>query len=360
MRIVVIQDYLRPGGTEKHSVFLANFFEREGHASTLLTFRPGGRLSAQLQTPHARLQRLDTRLDRWAPFLGRKLRALQPQVVLLMGRAANEKLPRVRAAVPGVPVVATLRTGSQLTTEYRKALLQASAVVANSRWAMARAASLGVAQGSLHCINNGFGRHWNFAQHDSLRAHIRKEMGVGEDELVLIKIASFRKDRGQHRLLHTLASFGTAPAVKWRLWLLGEGPRMEEIQALAAELGLTGRINFLGFKSHTYEYLCGADVCVFASHHESQPNVLIEAQWAGLPVVCFDAGGVGECFLPGQSGYLIPEGDQAQFRERLGVLALNPQLRARMGELGHTYARTHFDTEGQARKYLELFARLSR
>ena len=44
MKILIVQDYLRSGGTERQSVLLANAFAAAGHATTLLTFRPGGPL----------------------------------------------------------------------------------------------------------------------------------------------------------------------------------------------------------------------------------------------------------------------------------------------------------------------------
>jgi predicted ABC-type transport system involved in lysophospholipase L1 biosynthesis ATPase subunit len=44
MKILIIQDHLRSGGTERQSVLLANAFAAAGHPATLLTFRPGGPL----------------------------------------------------------------------------------------------------------------------------------------------------------------------------------------------------------------------------------------------------------------------------------------------------------------------------
>ena len=44
MKILIVQDYLRSGGTERQSILLANAFTAAGHPTTLLTFRPGGAL----------------------------------------------------------------------------------------------------------------------------------------------------------------------------------------------------------------------------------------------------------------------------------------------------------------------------
>lgn len=359
MRIVVVQDYLRNGGTEKHSVFLANHFDHEGHESTLLSFRPGGVLKAQLQTPHRALQPFDSKLDTWAPLLQKRLGALAPDVVLLMGRAANTKLPHIRAAAPAAKIVATLRTGTDLPAAYLHALKAADAVVANSQWALRRAVALGVPQNTLHCINNGFGSHWNAGQHAALREHVREERGVDAQTLILIQVAAFRPQRGQRRLLEALAQWRKhQPERQWRLWLLGGGPTLDAVRARAHELGLADRVDFLGHQRHTYEYLCGADICVFASESESQPSALIEAQWAGLPVVSYAVGGAGECFLPEQSGFLIPQGQADAFAEALEALATDSDLRQKMGDIGTVYVHEHFNPVSQAQKYLQLFERL--
>lgn len=94
MKILVVQDHLRSGGTERQTVLLAHGFATAGHETHLVTFRPGGALWPDAATLpaglHLRsLQQRDTRLDWWAPGLVRHARQLAPEVVLLMGRMAN-------------------------------------------------------------------------------------------------------------------------------------------------------------------------------------------------------------------------------------------------------------------------------
>ena len=62
MKIVIIQDYLRWGGTEKQAVLLADYFQGEGNDVSVLTFRPGGELAERLKNlgvVHAALQKRD-------------------------------------------------------------------------------------------------------------------------------------------------------------------------------------------------------------------------------------------------------------------------------------------------------------
>ena len=72
MKILIVQDYLRSGGTERQSVFMATMFAQAGHEVTLLTFRPRGILElGGEQQPFAcrSLQSFDTHLDWFAPGL---------------------------------------------------------------------------------------------------------------------------------------------------------------------------------------------------------------------------------------------------------------------------------------------------
>src|SRR5688572_2153137 len=104
MKILVIQDFLRSGGTERQSILLANAFAAGGHATTLLTFRPGGALASTVDknvTCRA-LQPFDLRLDWFAPGLSSEVRRSAPEIVLCMGRMANCYAGTIQSEFPSV------------------------------------------------------------------------------------------------------------------------------------------------------------------------------------------------------------------------------------------------------------------
>ena len=124
MKILIIQDYLRSGGTERQSVLLANAFAAAGHPTTLLTFRPGGALDGTVAHHVARrtLQPFDTRLDWFAPGLLRAAAAIAPDLTLCMGRMANCYAGSLQDHRPGVTVIGTMRTGKSLPWLFRRSL----------------------------------------------------------------------------------------------------------------------------------------------------------------------------------------------------------------------------------------------
>ena len=104
MRILVIQDYLRCGGTERQSVFLSQYFQAKGNDVCLLTFRPGGELESELSQDVSRrsLQSRDTGYNWFAPGLFSAIRAERPDVVLCMGRMANSYGGIIRHRFPAL------------------------------------------------------------------------------------------------------------------------------------------------------------------------------------------------------------------------------------------------------------------
>ena len=86
---------------------------------------------------------------------------------------------------------------------------------------------------------------------------------------------------------------------------VGDGPLLDKSQTLARELGIADRILFVGHSKHVGYWYDKMNVKVLMSSHEGLPNVLIEAQILGVPVVSTPAGGAGECFVNGRTGHLL-------------------------------------------------------
>src|SRR5215510_11842943 len=135
MKILIVQDYLRSGGTERHSVFLGAACAKLGHEVTLLTFRPRGALGDDAENqPFAfkSLQPFDLHLDWFAPGLLRTVAAAAPDLVLCMGRMANCYAGFIQSRVPNAAVICTMRTGKLLPYLFLRSLRRCRHIVANS------------------------------------------------------------------------------------------------------------------------------------------------------------------------------------------------------------------------------------
>ncbi|MDJ0042433.1 Vi polysaccharide biosynthesis glycosyltransferase TviE [Pantoea allii] len=92
-----------------------------------------------------------------------------------------------------------------------------------------------------------------------------------------------------------------------RFILVGDGELRAEAQQRAERLGILARILFVGVSRDVGYWLKKMDVFMLFSRYEGLPNVLIEAQMAGVPVVSTPAGGSAECLIEGVSGYILDD-----------------------------------------------------
>lgn len=155
------------------------------------------------------------------------------------------------------------------------------------------------------------------------------------------------EDKGLDLLLLALARLGAASAI--RLEIAG-GPRekIEILEARAAELGLSNRVQFLGEVADAAAVLARWDLLVLPSRREGFGLVLVEAMAAGRPVVASRAGGIPEVVEDGVTGLLVPTEDVPALAAALDSLAARPGERARMGRQGRHVAGRRFSAAGTA------------
>lgn len=342
--MVLVQDWLRVGGTERQGLFLAEYLQRQGDAVTLVVFRPGGRLMAQAERAGIDvrvLQAFDSGLPLWAPGLRRVLRGLEPEVVVCLGRSANCYAEPMRAAVPGAVVVSTVRTGKRLFPLHRRALMGAAGILVNSQWWADELRRWGLAPERVGLVRNALLTPALAAQEArEARRKWRGKLGTGEGTPVLVSVQGFRPGKRQGELVRVLAGVPGA-----ELWLAGEGSERRRCERLARALGVGGRVRFLGHVGRPQELYAAAEVAVSASVEDAVPNFLVEAQASGLPVVAVRCRGVEEAFEPGASGLLVEAG--AELVGAVGRLLGEVGLRQTMGWRAVEVSRERFEAEGR-------------
>jgi len=365
MKILIIQDYLRSGGTERQALLLSRAFAAAGHAVTLVTFRPGGALAPpdpdREEFRWRVLQRFDTGLDWFAPGLFSCVERNVPEIVLCLGRMANCHAggiqDLVRDGAPQVAVIATLRTGKPLPWLFRRSLRRVRHVVANSADGRDRlVARNGLPPEKITVIHNAlvFPAVIAISRNHSLR----EQFGAGPTTKVMLSVAMFRPEKNQRELVEVAA--GLPAGGDWQLWLAGDGPERAACARLVESRQLGARVKFPGFYADPTPLYAAADLAVHASGSEGLSNFLIEAQAHGLPAVASEAQGIRECFVPGQTGWAIARRDHAAFRSAVTRLMSDPPAaRAARSAEAAAFARATFDPERQVAAYLELFARLA-
>ncbi len=355
MKIIIVQDRLRSGGTERQSIFLAQAFASAGHDSTLLTFRPGGALanSVSAGVHHKVLQPVDLRVDWLAPGLLPTLRELSPDVILCMGRMANCYGGALQRHLPATAVFAAMRTGKALPWLFRRSLATVRHIVANSRDASdTLVRTYGVDRARISVIHNSlvFSPPTRMARDRK----VRSKFGADASTHVMLCVAMFRPEKNQRELVEIVRGLPAHPP--WQLWLAGDGPARAACEQWVAKHDLGTRVKFTGFQRDPGPLYQAADYAVHASSSEALSNFLIEAQAHGLPVVAYDAQGISECFIPERTGWVIPRHDRDAFRAVLTrLMATSPSGRANLAQEASAFARHTFNPQRQCAAYLSLF-----
>ena len=112
----------------------------------------------------------------------------------------------------------------------------------------------------------------------------------------------------------------------------------------------------LGHVDDMADLLGGVDLVVLPTRYcEGVPRILIEAAASGLPIVTTDMPGCRDIVRDGVNGYLVPPGDAAALAERIGALAADGKLRARMGKAGRSLAESEFSQDRVLERTLAVY-----
>ena len=119
-------------------------------------------------------------------------------------------------------------------------------------------------------------------RHD--RGEVRRELGVAADDLVIGHVGRFDPQKN-HALLVRIAAELCGREPRARFVLVGDGPLRRDMEREVKQLGLDGRVRFLGVRGDVPRVLRAFDAFLFPSHHEGLGLAGVEAQAAGVPVL---------------------------------------------------------------------------
>ena len=141
------------------------------------------------------------------------------------------------------------------------------------------------------------------------------------------------------------------------LFILGDGPLQQDLEALIAREELEGCIHLEGNVTNTEDYYAKADVFALSSAYEGLPLVVLEAMAASLPIVSTDVGGVRD--LVKGNGMLTAAGNCDQLAEALIYLAEHGPEREAMGKRSFEEVQ-QYDSAVIAGRYAELYRKYAK
>jgi glycosyltransferase involved in cell wall biosynthesis len=186
------------------------------------------------------------------------------------------------------------------------------------------------------------------------RLQARRHLGWPETGPIVLgagRLVEQKNFQGFLRVARQCATSGS-PA---RFVIAGEGPQLQELVGLTADLGLTDRVLFAGFVSDRLAMLQAADLLFLPSLYEGLPMILLEAMACGLPVVASRVDGIAEILSHESAALLRAPGDEGGFARDLSFLLASERERIQRGASLRALASQHFDSSMQVHKLQELY-----
>jgi glycosyltransferase involved in cell wall biosynthesis len=182
----------------------------------------------------------------------------------------------------------------------------------------------------LHTVVSGI----DFAQFPSdpaaSRRRIRRELGVGESERVIISVANLEPRKRLDVLIEAAAQL-SREGIHARILLTGVGPMEQPLRDQVNDAGLGGDVVFLGRRRDVPDLLAASDVFVQSSELEGLSRSLVEALYSGLCVVATNVNATREVVRDGETGWLVPPRNIQALAGRLRDVLSNLSAARSMG-----------------------------
>lgn len=182
--------------------------------------------------------------------------------------------------------------------------------------------------GKVYCVPGVGIDTSGYSPRDKNRNQKRKELGLKEDEIMLISMGDLIERKNYKTSIEAVAKLGNS---KIHYFICGTGQQEGMLKALAIQLGAEKRIHFLGFRMDIRELLQAADIFLFSTAQEGLSRSLMEAMASGLPCVASRIRGNVDLMTDGENGFLCHPFSANEFAAVIVKLSGDPDLRRKMG-----------------------------
>jgi len=360
-RLVAIIHGLHIGGAQKMMVTILNYFVNENFEVHLIVFASKGILTAELEE-NITLHELNC--PSIAKGMGKCLRLvykLKPDLLFSgighLNLALAPFIPLMKLFLPKVKWIARETNIVSLQNKdskypkifdwlYKKFYKNYDKIIAQSIDMKQDLANNYGLLNNIEVINNPV----NIKKIESL-VNKKETTLLNPEKINLLSVAGLRKEKCHDLMLQVISLLDD----KYHLTIVGEGELRLDLLALAKSLGVEKRISFVGYQANPYEYMEEANFFLLTSQREGFPNVLLEANSIGLPIIAFASlGGICEIIDEGINGFTVTFGEVELMAQKIEESRLFIFDKKRIKEM--TKERYAYSTI--LKKYEQLFKKL--
>lgn len=371
MRVLWIIDGLGPGGAENMMPTLLKQLCEAGVESRVCALQEKGgnplaeevkKLGIQVDVINVARLRSPGNL----PRLIRYIRQYQPDIIHTQ-LEASDIFGTLAAKILGIPSLTTLHTldvKPKTKRSFWRNLIRwkilnrfCDQIIAVSEITRHHYIALGIRPEKIITVHNGIDMH-HFMPFRRPLAKERRELNVPEGSIVLVTVAVLRQPKGIQYMLKALpAILKRFPNVYYVV--AGDGTYGDPLKALAASLGVEGRVVFLGHRSDIPAILAESDLFVFPTLMDAFPTVLLEAMAVGIPIVSSAVGGIPEILENEVNALLIQPANPVELNASCIRVLSDHDLARRLSASALQVVEERFDVRKQAGILADIYGHLT-
>ncbi len=276
--------------------------------------------------------------------LGKIIKDFSPLIVQTWMGRATAKTPNWKTLKTAQRYLTVARLGGYYNMRHFKA---ADYFVANTPDVKRHILEGGIEERRVRVITN-------FAPLETVETPLKKtDLDTPENAPVLLALGRLHVNKAHDVLLRALVDLPGVYA-----WIAGEGEERSALEKLAADLGVTDRAKFLGWRTDRAALLQACDLCVFISRVEPFGNVYVQAWAAKVPVIVSDAAGMQQYCHDEQDCLMVPREDASATARAIRRLLDDKMLQEKLMAGGYASYTATFTQEKSVTAYHDYFLEL--
>jgi L-malate glycosyltransferase len=191
------------------------------------------------------------------------------------------------------------------------------------------------------------------------RARGRELLGVPNDQGAILLVGRMEYQKNHELALRAFAAMTEAERRATVLFFAGSGDFEVGLRGLAASLGISDRVRFLGFRNDVAYLLAGADLLLMTSRFEGMPLTLLEAMHAGVPILTTPWIGSQTMLGDGKYGCIASAFDPSVVAREIAKAFAHRDSMQQIADRARQYVRTEFSLQRMAEAHRALYHKLS-
>jgi glycosyltransferase involved in cell wall biosynthesis len=188
-------------------------------------------------------------------------------------------------------------------------------------------------------------------------ARVRRELGLDGSAELVVHVGNIRPHKGHGNLVAAMPALLDSRPDVTVVSIGGEkhDGDLARVSGMAAAVGVSDRLRFLGRREDAIDFIAAADVFVNPADYEGLPVAVLEAMALARPVVATAVGGVPGLVRDGDTGLLVPPGDPAALAGAVARVLDDPDMAGRLGAAGAEVVRAGYSLESMVRRTEALY-----